>query len=645
MSRQLRCPNCGGEHTLVNPGITMLVCSYCKTTLYWSADAVLKTGVQAILPEENTRLYLQATGKLRGTPDERWRELEVVGHLRYDYGQGTWDEWYLQLADGGVAWLSEDERELSLEQAARIDSTIPPPERLRPGHPVTLEGVAYTVREVGTATCLGGEGQLPFTILPGERYPYADLASADGTRFATLEFDEGGVHAFAGVVLTHEQLALDDEPPPSTAGGREAKQITCPNCAAPLAHATRGREPKTVVCDYCGAQNALEGAEARVAGVNPKGVEPGFVFAIGDPADLRGARYEVCGRLLYSDAEGYTTREYLLFNAGAGYLWLAEENGHYVLNRPTQQAPSRDPFSLSAKQSVTVGPTSFRFYESGTLQLVYVDGAIPWSAASGEQTLYADLIAPPQMFSVERSRDELEYFVGQYLPPDQVWAAFKRTERPPRAASVHAAQPFVRGPVAKTLMVIGAIFGLLNLGLLGWSATSEGTQIFEQTFGGGDYASETLSKPFDVGRGRVMALSLDAPLRDSWLAVNIGLVDAEDRVVQELEGDISLYSGVEEGESWTEGSSHETTYFKAPLPGSYRFVLKANGGSGLSGPAVGEPLTVQLRQGAILSRYFLAICILGFLFPLFELTRQFMFEKRRWGPVTEDDDDDGGDDD
>ena len=42
MSRELRCPNCGGEHTLVNPGITMLVCEYCKTVVYWDDETALR---------------------------------------------------------------------------------------------------------------------------------------------------------------------------------------------------------------------------------------------------------------------------------------------------------------------------------------------------------------------------------------------------------------------------------------------------------------------------------------------------------------------------------------------------------------------------------------------------------------------------
>ena len=75
----------------------------------------------------------------------------------------------------------------------------------------------------------------------------------------------------------------------------------------------------------------------------------GEAFEIGDAGTLYGKPYEVCGRMLYQDPEGYQSVEYLLFNPDEGYLWLAEEMGHYVVNRPTQQAPARDPMLLPPK--------------------------------------------------------------------------------------------------------------------------------------------------------------------------------------------------------------------------------------------------------------------------------------------------------
>ena len=45
---------------------SVLVCQFCQTTVYWSADEVLKTGKQSILPQRDTRLFIHAHGTLRG---------------------------------------------------------------------------------------------------------------------------------------------------------------------------------------------------------------------------------------------------------------------------------------------------------------------------------------------------------------------------------------------------------------------------------------------------------------------------------------------------------------------------------------------------------------------------------------------------
>ncbi len=640
MSQEIKCPNCGGDHTLANPGITMLVCSFCKTTVYWDEEAVLKTGAQSILPASDSRLFLHASGMLDG------RGYQVVGHVRYDHGRGAWDEWYLQLDDGSVAWLSEDQRELSQEQAVQV-ARPPAVDQLQIGLQVPIEETIFSVREVGTARCVGGEGQLPFTILPGETYTYADIASIDGQQFGTLEFDREGVMptCFVGRALGHEQLTIDDEKPPSTAGGREGSHIKCTNCDAAL-EVEGDREVQTLICEYCGAQLDLNSAEARVLGVNPPDFKPAFNFEVGAQGTFYGKPYEVCGRMLYQDPEGYQSIEYLLYNPEAGYLWLAEETGHYVLNRPTQQAPARDPFLLPPKTSVAVDQTSFKMYESGNSTLVYVDGALPWLARTGDTFNYADLIAPPQMFGVETDGEEIEYFHGRYTPVEEVWAAFGRDDAPPRPVGVRAAQPFSRGTVAKLLMLFGALFAALNLGMLFWSMSKRGKPIFSQTFSSAEYLRETLSRPFTVTKsGKIMAMKVRAQVQNSWLYVQIGMVNAKDEVVAEADGEISYYSGYEGGESWSEGKRRSTNYFKAPKAGVYRIILKGQGGSGnFRGPPRGEAMTITVYQGGVLSRWFLAIFIFAALFPLFEILRKWLFEKRRWAPVLEDDDDDDDDD-
>jgi len=540
--------------------------------------------------------------------------------------------------------VSEDERNLTLERRLKPDAPIPPPDQLHAGMHLKLSGRAFTIREIGRARCVGGEGQLPFPVEPDEEYPYLDLATPDGEHFATVEYDaEGEVHAYMGRPLEHEQVSLDGPRPQRdedlSAG---AADVDCPNCGAPLER-PGDRVVETIVCAYCGAQNDLTGASARVMGINPQGLNPRFKLQVGQAGTFDGVRYEVCGRLLQKDEEGFESREYLLWHPDKGYLWLAEEDGHWILNRPTRQAPKPDPLMvgplLKAKAPIKIGDQPFEFYEKAEVHTVYVDGALPWRASVEDSFVCATMIAPPRQYEMESAGGEVEYFAGTYLEPGEVWSAFELGGEPPAPDGIHPAQPYHQSALARSLMIVGGIFALLNLALLAWSYLGASEQIvFERSFRAAEYTQEAMSEPFAVGDSKVMKLGLEAPVNDGWVAMDAALVDQTGAVQAEAGGEVSFYSGSD----WTEGSQSSETYFQAPPAGTYRLVLEGERGDNLAGSST---VRVRLYQGGLLSRYYLVMAIVMGLFPAFEILRRRLFEARRWSPVMEDDDDDDDEED
>ena len=507
MARQLQCPNCGGSHTLVNPGISMLVCEFCQATVYWSEDQALQLGTQSILPEGDTRLYMGATGTLLG------KAYQVVGHVRLEVDRASWDEWYLQIDGKKAAWLSEGGRQLALSRPLKLEEEAPDPEDIQVGFRIKLSGHVFSVREMGQARCVGGEGQLPFTLLPGEQYPYMDIATLDGKHSGTLEYDEEGEpHAYLGQPLTHEQLTVNDERP-AVAASHEGKDVDCPNCAAPLEKPS-DREVRTLVCSYCGAQLDLSAAQANVMGINSDKVRPNFLLEVGQAGTFAGQRYEVSGRLLYRDNWGFEGREYVLFNPDRGYLWLAEENGHFILSRPTKQAPTTLVFNLEPKYPVKVGDQEFLFYEETSVRIAYVDGALPWLARVSDQFKAATLVAPPKQFGIESDGGEISYFVGDYMTPAEVWKAFGLRGEPWEVKGVHAAQPYIESPSAKGLQWIGLIFAGLNLLLLAWSSLGSGQLVLHAKLTPAEYTQEHLTERFAVEGDGVMHLKLTAPVNN-----------------------------------------------------------------------------------------------------------------------------------
>jgi len=198
----VNCPTCGAPLPVNNPGIVIAVCAYCHGVCHWNEQGAQAAGKQSMLGEGFTRLYRDATGTLRG------KRFVVDGRVRYSYGRGFWDEWYVQLEDGSTAWLTEDDHELALQwpHAGPLQCGA-----LQPGAQVTLDGRTFVITELGEARCLGLEGSLPEVLLPDETYTYADASSPDGRHALGIEMDETPPTLFLGEWLGHGELVLDDE--------------------------------------------------------------------------------------------------------------------------------------------------------------------------------------------------------------------------------------------------------------------------------------------------------------------------------------------------------------------------------------------------------------------------------------------------
>ena len=163
------------------------------------------------------------------------------------------------------------------------------------------------------------------------------------------------------------------------------------------------------------------------------------------------------------------------------------------------------------------------------------------------------------------------------------------------------------------------------------------------------YSQEYMTKPFTVSRsGTILCLQGQAAVKNSWLAADFALVDAEDRVISEFGGEASYYYGQDSEGSWTEGSSSFDSCFRVDKAGSYRLLVYGQGGSDYSGPSRKEPLKIKLTADKVISWYFTIPLFLSAMVMIIEPFRRMAFEARRWRPVTGDSDDDdgnGGDDD
>ena len=640
MERKFSCPSCGAANEVTNPGILMKVCGFCKTAIYWDKESALRAGSKSMDLPSSSRFRLGATGKIKG------ESFTVLGRLHYAHAQGKWDEWFIEMSDGEIKWLSEDEGELFVETPLNLISPVPGPGELKPGQEIPLNDRLGVVEEIGEARCLGGEGQIPFEIEIGEVYPYVDGSTVDGEYSFGLEYDSETEppRAFLGKNISPKAAKAS----PDAAEAPEEKvgeAIRCASCGKPY-DGRRVETTQMVVCDACGAGLQLDEAEVRVVGKNPGG-KPPFSFEVGTRLNLEKTEWEVMGRLFYVEVdEGieYRSFEYVLYHPENGYLWLSEENGHFTISRPYHQRV-RIPTYVHPKQTIAVGKELFKAYEQGKVTLRYVDGALPWTASVGEKTIYTHLVKPPEYIDREITGQELELFRGRYVDREEMQAALPKGVALPRApgilSGVYSCQPYKASPWTSGMWIIGLVFVVVNLLLFLASFVAERPmRLLQVTVTPAQYSKEYFTEPFHVDvDGTIVRLRGEAPLNNSWIAAGFALVTADDKVVKEFWDEASFYHGRDSEGTWTEGSRSFTSYFKVSKAGKYRLLVHGERGRQRRNANRNEPLKLTLDANTTISWYFLIPMIFSGIIAIVQPVSKMLFEMARWSKVLESDDD------
>ncbi|MCP4700331.1 MAG: DUF4178 domain-containing protein [Gammaproteobacteria bacterium] len=181
------CPSCGGPIELHLRYAKMITCPSCGNALLLEDKAVLLAGVESVMADYPSLLQLYGSFKYRD-----W-EFMPVGHLRFEYAQGYWDEWWAASGAEGK-WISVDEGDFAIEEPVELDSA-PLLFDLAPGRQTSLAGETLYVTERGHAKCIGLEGELPELHSVGEEYEYVHLSGKKG-RLYTLELKKNGVQKY-----------------------------------------------------------------------------------------------------------------------------------------------------------------------------------------------------------------------------------------------------------------------------------------------------------------------------------------------------------------------------------------------------------------------------------------------------------------
>lgn len=172
----------------------MQTCGSCGTTLLSGAEHVEAAGEAGVMMDAPLPFQL---GERVRIAKANW---DVQGHVRYNYGRGWWDEFWLTSSKGRSCWLSVDEGDLvqqrKLPQSKWPSLTRPP----ALGATIAIVDqwqINYDVTEVGSGTCIAFRGAFPEVIGLGDHFTYIN-AIGDGGGLLSGEFWETEQAWFTG---------------------------------------------------------------------------------------------------------------------------------------------------------------------------------------------------------------------------------------------------------------------------------------------------------------------------------------------------------------------------------------------------------------------------------------------------------------
>ncbi|MEO6339229.1 MAG: DUF4178 domain-containing protein [Caulobacteraceae bacterium] len=194
------CPSCGAEIRFQSAAMPVKVCEYCHSAVVRTGQDLAAVGKVASLPDDVSPLKIGTRG-MDGT-----LRFAVAGRIRWRWSAGMWTEWMALREDGSEVWLGEAMGRFML-MAELPAGTAPQGLTGQPtyGQQVALAGVTYTITDIKTAVCAGGQGELSYVPPMESKLLNIDLSADDG-RCASIQNLDGETSYYAGRFATLEDL-------------------------------------------------------------------------------------------------------------------------------------------------------------------------------------------------------------------------------------------------------------------------------------------------------------------------------------------------------------------------------------------------------------------------------------------------------
>lgn len=624
------CPSCAGPLEFKAGSTVVIVCPFCRSAIARNDRALEDLGKVAEIAQSQSPLKLGLNGTFNGN------RFELTGRaqLRHELG-GFWDEWYATFSNGWVGWLAEAQGRfyLTFYQPLAEGVQVPSFDELQLGNIVSEIPAAspLMVQEKGRGTSIAADGEIPYKLVPGEDFYFADLAGKNNA-FATIDYSIDPPWVFAGTQVTLDEIGLSSAKPVERAAQAVSTVgMGCPNCGGPLDLIAPDKAER-VTCPNCDSLlDVNQGNLSFLKTLNPAPDQPDFILAIGAEGTFGDTKYRILGAVVRSvlfDSVKYFWHEYLLYEPRIGFRWLVHSDNHWNFVEPVNAAEVEQFGSVGKGATVKYGGRTYKIFQDAWATVEYVKGEFYWRVEQGETVRAVDYISPPMMLSQEISQTEINWSAGTYITNDEVEKAFG-TSGFPKPWAVGPNQPFTGQfyytwgflPLALLFLV-----GVFMIPLTGITRTVLNEELILQPLANATTPQVIFSQPFDVRPNSNVRVTAGAQVDNSWADLDVDLINDQSQEVESVNIPVEYYSGSDSDGAWTEGGKTNDAILSS-LPGG-KYTLRVEGT--WQNWQIQMPVTVKVEQNINRGVNFCLALVLLAVVPFLGLIRKFSFETNRW---------------
>ncbi len=168
-----QCPNCGDELTANLLNALTVTCESCQSTVYLLDDRLIKAGSAGVMHDAPTLLELNDQVVIEGVC------YTALGHARFSYGAGWWDEYWLVPEQGDGRWLSADEGDIALQIPVDNKPDVSSSTGVI-GDIIHYQSTRYTLTEIDAGECTALRGSFPEQMAVGDKFTYVNFTSIAG---------------------------------------------------------------------------------------------------------------------------------------------------------------------------------------------------------------------------------------------------------------------------------------------------------------------------------------------------------------------------------------------------------------------------------------------------------------------------------